>query len=111
MESLTSGAIRHQWTVSASAFEVDARERSTACVNFSVSKSVAFLVFGHHSSSESHSAKAELTVSTVESVPVSEFYWENEIVIQDDNFFDSSNSVPTCGSDPNEESPVSHALT
>ena len=91
-------------------FEVDARERSTACVKFSVSKFVAFLVFGHHSSSESHTANADLTVSTVESVPVSEFYWENEIVIQD-SFFDSSNSAPTCGSDSGEESPVAHAPT
>ena len=110
MESLTSGAIRHHWTVFASAYEVDARERSTACVKFSVSKFVAFLVFGHHSPSESHTANADLTVSTVESVPVSEFYWENEIVIQD-NFFDSSNSDPTRGSDSDEESPVLHAFT
>ena len=79
-------------------------------MKFYVSNFDAFLVFGHHSPSESHTANADLTVSTVESVPVSEFYWENEIVIQD-NFFDSSNSDPTCGSDSDEESPVSHALT
>ena len=109
MESFTSGFIRHHWAVFASAFEVDARERSTACVKFSVSKFVAFLVFGHHSPSESHTANADLNVSTVESVPVSESFLENEIVIQD-NFLDSSNSVPTSGSDPNEESPVLHAL-
>merc|ERR1712194_346958 len=68
-ESLTSGAIRHHWTVFAAAFEVDAKEHSTACVKSSVAKFIAFLVFGHHSSSESHTANAGLIVSPVESVP------------------------------------------